>query len=879
MTGATLLGGALAADISDFQKMGPSDTVVVVGAAAASSDVVGAINVGAAMYGHEATATSTGAVTTTVEGGVSLATSSTKINNGDNINVARTILTKAEFPTTFADSVVKTNTSTEKKITNQRISIGSKAIAFAKDIDTVDPDYYISNIGTTTSSPLYTLSATFETVNMLSAVGKKLTLFGKEFTVSDKTTSTKIVLYTSSTTASLKRGETVTVTIGGTEHTIELRAVAAGSTSSSDRVTVSVDGVSDDITEGTSTKINGLEIFADKVSSYQEVVDGVALNSGEASLLIGSEQVTLQDSNSVMKGSSDVSVDGTNVVLTGGVTALTGITVNVTSDDSSTDYIKQGGSFVDPVFGTFKISFGGVSHPKDSANRDKVTVGTSGTKDATVTFTDKLSGSSKTLTFVHDEATTIAAGDADVKKLQYANGKDIMAFEGQNMTKDDYFVAYSDETSKLLQVTFIRERGDSSDKVTLKDVLTAETVYDADSGTGATGNTFTIGSKTYTVSVVDNSTVGSEVVTIAPSGVTATGVEPVSGTAVGVYNPIVLKNDQQLVLYAPITTGINATTITLPDGTKSGTTTTAQAATVTGWTAVNAGPLRYNVRYDNSTGASRIEEVFLMNSTGVGNLTTAAAIVIENDNDMDSNDRSTNQDAHIAFVDGGIDTNKVGIAGLYFSRQNATTDTRQSAYSTQTLESNTDKQQASNPYGTLITHLTTGQRSVEISYPDVQMTADVFVLGAAATAPTTSTTGTGTVVLPSIGSGIAKLDSEISAEKTTKNLILVGGPFANSLVQELAVSGKTPTRDEWFGENLKGKAIIQAIGDAFPGGKTAIVVAGFSAEDSRIATLKLATADKTFKGVAQQQIGGVWSAFTYPFAATTTTNTTTNTTG
>ena len=37
MTGATLLGGALAADISDFQKMGPSDTIVVVGAAAATS--------------------------------------------------------------------------------------------------------------------------------------------------------------------------------------------------------------------------------------------------------------------------------------------------------------------------------------------------------------------------------------------------------------------------------------------------------------------------------------------------------------------------------------------------------------------------------------------------------------------------------------------------------------------------------------------------------------------------------------------------------------------------------------------------------------------------------------------------------------------------
>ncbi len=875
LTGATLLGGALAADISDFQKMGPSDTVVVVGAAAQTSDVVGAVNVGATLYGHGATATSGGATTTTVEGGVALATSSTKINNGDYINVAKSIITKTDFPTTLADSVLKTNTSTEKKITNQRIEIGSKSIAFAKDVESADPDFYISNIGTSTSSPLYTLSATVESVNMLSAVGKKMSLFGKDFTVSDKTTTDKIVLYTSATTISLGRGESAKVTVDGVEHTIELKAVTAGSTSSSDRVSVSVDGVSDDITEGTSEKINNIDIFADKVSAYQEVVDGVALNSGDASLLIGSQQVTLQSGNSVMTGSSDTAIDGTNVYLTGGVTALTGITINVTSDDSSTDYIAQGGSFVDPIFGTFKISFGGVSAPLNSDVRDVVKVATSGTRDATVTFNDKLSGKSKTLTFAHDEASTIAAQDADLKKLQYGNAKDIAVFEGQNMTKDDYFVAYSDETSRLLQITYVREKSltDTSDKVTIKDVLTSETLYDANSDTSATGNTFTVGSKTYTVIVRDNTTQGSEVVTIAPSGVTALATSPVTGTGVGVYNPIVLKNGAQLVLYAPITTGLNATTIVLPDGTKAGTTVNATAisAGLEGAKTYSAGPLKYQITTANwSTSTYKITGVKLMNSTGVGTLETAAAIVIENDNAMDSDDRSTKQEAHVVYVDGAIDTDKVGIAGYYYNRQTgATNSSTQSAYSGLRLESNTDKSQSSNAYGTVISYLSTGQRSVEITYPEAQMTADVYVLTSSAATPT-STTGTGNVVLPSLGSGISKLDSEISAEKTTKNLILVGGPYANTLVNELAEQAKTPTKAEWS-EKLQGKAIIQAIGDAFQPGKTAIVVAGWSAEDTRTATLKLATADKTFKGAAQEAIGGVWSSMTYPFAAETNT--------
>ena len=80
---------------------------------------------------------------------------------------------------------------------------------------------------------------------------------------------------------------------------------------------------------------------------------------------------------------------------------------------------------------------------------------------------------------------------------------------------------------------------------------------------------------------------------------------------------------------------------------------------------------------------------------------------------------------------------------------------------------------------------------------------------------------------------LAKLDKEVvDADKTTKNLILVGGPVVNTLVKDLATSNKAWDVNRWMTEG-QGTAVLQLVSDAFATGKSALVVAGFSAADTR----------------------------------------------
>jgi|GEM_PF-2728077 len=81
----------------------------------------------------------------------------------------------------------------------------------------------------------------------------------------------------------------------------------------------------------------------------------------------------------------------------------------------------------------------------------------------------------------------------------------------------------------------------------------------------------------------------------------------------------------------------------------------------------------------------------------------------------------------------------------------------------------------------------------------------------------------------------AYLDNELST--VDKPVILVGGPAINSLVASLG--NKTLTLDEWRSGNYTGKAIIDLIENAFDG-NTALVVAGYEADQTRIAARLLA---------------------------------------
>ncbi|MFQ6010129.1 MAG: S-layer protein, partial [Candidatus Aenigmatarchaeota archaeon] len=83
-----------------------------------------------------------------------------------------------------------------------------------------------------------------------------------------------------------------------------------------------------------------------------------------------------------------------------------------------------------------------------------------------------------------------------------------------------------------------------------------------------------------------------------------------------------------------------------------------------------------------------------------------------------------------------------------------------------------------------------------------------------------------------ITSSVAALDTEV--DKTASDLILVGGPCANDLVEELAQAGKFPyTCDTWPTDKF---AVVSVIADAFTTGKTAVVIAGTTRTETNMGT-------------------------------------------
>ncbi|MEM5804819.1 MAG: S-layer protein [Candidatus Aenigmatarchaeota archaeon] len=118
---------------------------------------------------------------------------------------------------------------------------------------------------------------------------------------------------------------------------------------------------------------------------------------------------------------------------------------------------------------------------------------------------------------------------------------------------------------------------------------------------------------------------------------------------------------------------------------------------------------------------------------------------------------------------------------------------------------------------------------VYIDVPSEQVKGTITVGPVGATATTGGTTYKEAIP---ITSSVAKLDTEVS--KTAKDLILVGGPCANSLVEELATAGKFPySCKTWPTEKF---AVVAVVKDAFTTGKTAVVIAGTTRTETRMGT-------------------------------------------
>ncbi|MBT7930317.1 hypothetical protein HN698_00175, partial [Candidatus Woesearchaeota archaeon] len=148
-------------------------------------------------------------------------------------------------------------------------------------------------------------------------------------------------------------------------------------------------------------------------------------------------------------------------------------------------------------------------------------------------------------------------------------------------------------------------------------------------------------------------------------------------------------------------------------------------------------------------------------------------------------------------------------------------------------EEEDDIELAMTDYGTRVTYDTDNKDYIKLEYPDQEVYGNVFVSPTgASTTGVSEIGGVSTVTLNRMTVGAAKLASEVG-NVAAQHLIVVGGPCANSVAAEVMGQSGDMCADGFE----EGKAIIKLYEQ---GSKVALVVAGYSALDTRRASRVLA---------------------------------------
>lgn len=859
MAGSTL---AFAASLSDFPapfvQTGTPNFLVVVGATAQVSDVVGAIDVAARLGGAPVTTTTTtcpgSTAGTSVSGeGRAASTTSTKIYLDDDMGKSglRTTMTADDLPTvlaagTLADADASTSHKYKQYIYLTPVATGGTAANYDVQFDrpsswaaSADGAYNIARFPTSpgTTDYFYKTYVTFDiAVNGTTAVGEKMTLFGSEYTIGSSTdliTNKQLVLLGGSVTKSMFGAETATVNVDGTTYTVELVGVT-----STPAVSIRVNGGTiESINSGSSKKVAGLNIY---VSSAAQL-SSTDQTKNYANLLLGSREIYLKNNSKVLTGNSgDTPLDGTFVELGLSSNKMTSITVYSGGSSSTNDFLKVGGEYTDPAWKTFSIAFpsttpglteGNLIEVKNSGdNNEQFTWMNSNSQTATVNFAYKATSAGTTFT------------------LADANGNTIHTKENATVSRDQYIILSAGDFPHMFKVTGVSLDGSSSTYIDLQDVFAGTTTRISPSTDNVEaavidGQTYYFTNRSTTTFAVTwgNNSADNNI-----------------GTHYTVWPTLKGKNGEYLALTTQnteIQSVFNNSVIELPTGAvKIGTvsaandtfTAVANEAGVTGVVSNSTntlnitagsgsalvavgktatGPTYYNI---TSLGANKVN-VSLMGSASTSTLTQPALLLVE--------EKDSNNDIYSVVIPVTTETSGSNYLAKVSTPDFTATEDVQARGSNSNINDYVDL------YGVYGIIDTTGQDSLKLYYPDEQRTMNLYVLKAGSTIATSGTVSSSTVTsqtVTPITAPVAKLDTEVpatSADRTGKNLVLVGGPCVNTLVADLATAGKFDyTCAAWPGRNF---GLLKVVDDAFATGKVALVVAGTRAADTRAAAQKL----------------------------------------
>ena len=872
-----------AATLADYPQpfidtSGADNFLVVVGNTAAPSDVVGAIDVAARLGGETGSDVSvSGGVELSVSGeGKQSWTTNTKVFDDDALGKTglRTTMTKDDLPTTlatgsFSDSDGSLTTNYQQFIyltpgDNTCTAGGSEnyCMQFERPSSTatMDPTYSFGRFPTspTTSDYFYRTYVTFDkNVNaQVTAIGETITLFGKKYTIHSDTTMTGspakfVISGGASETLLLQGGETTVVTIDGTQY--EVTYIAS---SDSDTGIIRVGTDQKNIDSGKSARVGGLDVFMDAVfdvSSTDPTLDS-------AKVLLGAEKLILQDGSKVKTGTNEDSVDGTYVNLTISSGNLSGFYVYIGARSSTDDYLQVGGEYVDPVWKSFKIRFDSITpEMTDTNNRDMIKISPSGDNLMQITMTDDR-GYEKTLNWAYKSSSTGANFTLADNAGNVIHAQEINSGTTPWLNRDQYITLDAGDFTHFFKLSGMSVDATSSSNLELTDQFSGVTTK------------VTLGTDNADTKIIDGQTYYITANSTATSITWGTGAAAnSSGLYHTVYPMIKTKKGAHIAFYTPevsvpnVRPAAGGFLINLPTGSINITTKTSNGGehrvnitavskedgTASAMSSVTGNTTSTTIVQDWNMSTSSNYVAFSLGRTSTGGLqyylkalnnetlnisiaNTAAAqerqpgvIIIE-----EKDDSSNVYSAYVVAATEASGSNSVAIPYI------ASTSFTSPATGTSGVSLGTDSTLTDyvDLYGLYARKTTSGQDTLTFYYPDDQTVANVFVLGEDATVTTGGGSG-GTVHSSTpIKNAIAKLDTEVtSADQTTKNVILVGGPAVNTLVANLATAGKTKNRD-YYVEQGAGYALLDLVADAFATGKSALVVAGHSAADTRTVT-------------------------------------------
>ncbi len=680
--------------------------------------------------------------------------------------------------------------------------------------------------------------------------------------------------------------ETVSVNEGGT------------SSGQVGNAAVRVAGTLESVESGDTISVNDEEVRIDEIikTGGSDSSDGVVnfkVGSQELTLIDGEP---IQDSDGDDIEGSRVYFnghqDGDTLVSDLTSTDISTIDFYVGAEDDDEDAIMSGETFTHSALPGVEVHFAGLNpDASEDDTASEVEVGTSSDDTATLDFTAE-GGDDASVEFAY----TTDSSSTGSLTLEDSDQDDIQTVEGAPVSEDEYFLSDAGDFSHMWEVTGIDRDTASTDasnyessdeaEIDLRDAVTGDTVtvdldiqndagnsldnsnselvyegnevidgqkyyFELEANSGAQIADGEAGETEFAVAWGDDASVdgGGAGAEISSSGLdlgSEVSVSPAldteSGSAVTVADEVdtLAQNGEDLTLELPTTDSTDSATVTFTGGITGSVDATTNAQELGTYSTTNVGGgnahvvrvnggQEYIIHDDGNTDVLVAPAYETSTSDQYAPIENPTALTIqpEDDNDVE----------HTFAVTPGIDGNDEEV-GVGDTPNNGEIRYSDGAYSdlTETLESDDDMDVGYNFYGTYTEQDTDDQGSFVMNIPDGQSVAGAAVTEADGSLSTGG--GSGSVEAASAtyqyADGVLADDGNIDQVKNNDNVVLVGGPAANSLTQELVTDNQTMPASDY----TEGQGMVQ-LTDGFPGGH-ALVVAGATGEDTRAAAEFLA---------------------------------------